>query len=114
MTKCGQHRPGRAIAARQAVRLRAQPGGPGGTTIKFDPRTSEFTYYPAPQVTDQPKIEVTYEGAIWYCPRSAAEPGVGVLYPDMTRITTLGAYYFGVDAPTSRMMLRKGAKQAAQ
>ena len=57
--------------------------GQGGTTIKFDPRTREFSYYPTPQITDQPKIEITRDGAIWYCPRSSAEPGVGVLYPDV-------------------------------
>lgn len=71
-------------------------GGQGGALIKYEPRgrdTGAFTYYPAPQDTDMPKIEIARDGAIWYCPRSAAEPGVGVLYPDMTRITTLGAYY---------------------
>lgn len=76
--------------------------GQGGTTIKFDPRTREFTYYPTPQVTDQPKIEITRDGAIWYCPRSAAEPGVGVLYPDVSKIKTLAAYYVDFDPPSSR------------
>ena len=81
--------------------------GQGGTTIKFDPRTREFTYYPTPQITDQPKIEITRDGAIWYCPRSAAEPGVGVLYPDVSRIKTLAAFYIDFDPPSSRMALRK-------
>jgi virginiamycin B lyase len=76
--------------------------GQEGTTIKFDPRTRAFSYYPTPQITDQPKIEITRDGAIWYCPRSAAEPGVGVLYPDVTRIKTLGAYYIDFDPPSSR------------
>lgn len=89
--------------------------GQGGTTIRFDPRTREFSYYPTPQVTDQPKIEITRDGAIWYCPRSAAEPGVGVLYPDVSRITTLGAYYVDFDPPSSRRALRsKLTREAAR
>jgi len=33
-------------------------------------------------------------GAIWYSPRSSREhPGLGVLYPDITKITTLAAYH---------------------
>jgi hypothetical protein len=36
----------------------------------------------------------TKEGAIWYSPRgSQRDPAFGVLYPDMDKITTLGAYY---------------------
>jgi virginiamycin B lyase len=89
--------------------------GQGGTTIKFDPRTREFSYYPTPQITDQPKIEITRDGAIWYCPRSAAEPGVGVLYPDISRVRTLAAYYPATDAPTSRMALRsRPAREASR
>jgi virginiamycin B lyase len=81
--------------------------GQGGTTIRYNPGTREFAYYPTPQVADQPKIEITRENAIWYCPRSGAEPGVGVLYPDVTKITTLGAYYVDMDPITSRAALRK-------
>ena len=80
--------------------------GQGGTTTRFNIKTREFSYYPTPQVADQPKIEITRDGAVWYCPRSGAEPGVGVLYPDVSRITTLGAYYLDVDAPRSRAALR--------
>jgi virginiamycin B lyase len=80
--------------------------GQGGTTIRFNTKTREFSYYPTPQVADQPKLEITREGAIWYCPRSGAQPGVGVLYPDVSKITTLGAYYYDVDAPSSRRALR--------
>ncbi len=85
--------------------------GQGGTTIRYNVKTGEFSYYPTPQVTDQPKIEITREGAVWYCPRSAAEPGVGVLYPDVSRITTLGAYYIDIDPPTSRAALRNRVVQ---
>ena len=80
--------------------------GQGGTTIRYTPKTREFSYYPTPQVADQPKLEITREGAVWYCPRSGAEPGVGVLYPDVSRITTVGAYYLDFDAPSSRRVLR--------
>jgi len=68
-------------------------GGQGGALIKFDPQTEKFTYYPSPQRTDQPKLEITRDGAIWYCPRSSEHAAVGVLFPDVTKITTLAAYY---------------------
>jgi virginiamycin B lyase len=68
-------------------------GGQGGALIRFDPRTEKFTYYPTPQITDQPKLAITREGAVWYTPRSSSKAAAGVLYPDVTRITTLGAYY---------------------
>src|SRR5207248_11477421 len=69
------------------------------------PRKREFSYYPTPQMADQPKLEITREGAVWYCPRSGAEPGVGVLYPDMAKVKTLAAYYHEVDAIRSRAAL---------
>jgi virginiamycin B lyase len=67
--------------------------GQGGTLMKFVPRTEQFTYYPAPQNGDMPKLAITREGAIWYTPRSSANAAVGVLYPDVNKITTLAAYY---------------------
>jgi virginiamycin B lyase len=67
-------------------------GGQGGALIKFDQQQEKFTYYPAPRRTDMPKVEITREGAIWYCTRSADETAVGVLYPDVSKMT-LGAYY---------------------
>src|SRR5262249_11196593 len=66
-------------------------GGQGGALIRFDPRTAKFTYYPTPQITDQPKLAITREGAIWYTPRSSTKAAVGVLYPDMANIKTLAA-----------------------
>jgi virginiamycin B lyase len=68
-------------------------GGQGGALIKFDQRTEKFTYYPTPQITDQPKLSITRDGAVWYTPRSSSRAAVGVLYPDASRITTLAAYY---------------------
>jgi len=68
--------------------------GQGGALIKFNPKTETFTYFPTPQLADMPKIRITKEGAIWYSPRSSREhPGLGVLYPDITKITTLAAYH---------------------
>src|SRR5712691_8783824 len=67
-------------------------GGQGGTLIRFDPRTEKFTYYPTPQRTDQPKLAITRDGAVWYTPRSSSKAAAGVLYPDVTKITTFGAY----------------------
>jgi streptogramin lyase len=87
--------------------------GQGGATIKFDPRTREFSYYPTPQITDQPKIEITRNGAVWYCPRSSSEPGVGVLYPDVSKVRTLAAFYIDYDPPSSRMALKRGATREA-
>mgnify|MGYP002382096262 CR=1 FL=1 len=62
---------------------------------RFDPRTETFTFYPKPQfAADTPKIQVSRQGSIWFAPRgSLDEQGLGVLYPDMDRIETLGAYY---------------------
>ena len=68
-------------------------GSQGSSLIKFNPKNETFTYFPSPQDADRPKIRLTREGAIWYSPRSSREfPGLGVLYPDITKITTLGAY----------------------
>ena len=86
--------------------------GQGGTTIRFNIKTREFSYFPLPQVADQPKIEITRDGAVWYCPRSGAEPGVGVLYPDMTKVKTLAAYYIDYDPASSRAALRRKLSQA--
>jgi hypothetical protein len=62
--------------------------------IRFDRTAKTFTYFPTPQRSDMPKIHVTRDGAVWYPPRSTREgPGAGVLYPDMTKITTLAAYF---------------------
>ena len=67
--------------------------GQGGCIINFNPKTETFTYFPGPQRADMPKIRLTREGGIWYSPRSSQRyPGLGVLYPDITKITTLAAY----------------------
>ena len=65
------------------------------TIWKFDQRNHTFTYYPKPQrFSDSPKIQVTKDGAVWYSPRQSKEhPAFGVLYPDMDKITSFGAYY---------------------
>jgi len=67
-------------------------GGQGGALMRFDPRTEKFTYFPTPQRTDQPKVQITKEGAIWYNPRSSGKGAVGVLYPDVSKMTTFAAY----------------------
>jgi virginiamycin B lyase len=65
--------------------------GQGGTLIKFEPKTEKWTYYPSPQITDMPKLAIGGNGAVWYCPRSSENAAVGVLYPDMSKITSLAA-----------------------
>src|SRR5262245_22713230 len=73
----------------------ADVGGSAAAIWKFNPRDGAFTLYPKPQWTaDTPKIQITKEGAIWYSPRGSQDaPAFGVLYPDMDKIKTLGAYY---------------------
>jgi len=73
----------------------AADAGQDAALWRFDPRTRTFTFYPKPQrAADTPKIQVTREGAVWYSPRGSRDaPGIGVLYPDMDKIVTLGAYY---------------------
>jgi virginiamycin B lyase len=68
-------------------------GAMGGAIVKFDQKTEKFTFYPGVQRGDLPKIEITREGAIWYNPRSAPKGAVGVLYPDMTKMTSFEARY---------------------
>jgi streptogramin lyase/cytochrome c5 len=63
---------------------------------RFNPKDQTFTFYPKPQfAADTPKIQLTKDGAIWFAPRgSQKEPAISVLYPDMDKITSLGAHYF--------------------
>ena len=70
-------------------------GGSTAALWKFNPRDASFTLYPKPQRSaDTPKIQITKDGAIWYSPRGSLNaPAIGVLYPDMDKITTLGAFY---------------------
>jgi virginiamycin B lyase len=62
---------------------------------KFNPKDQTFTFYPKPQFSaDTPKIQLTKDGAVWFAPRGSRDaPAISVLYPDMDKITTLGAFY---------------------
>ena len=73
----------------------ADAGGSAAAIWKFNPRDATFTWYPKPQRTaDTPKIQVTKDGAIWYSPRGSQNaPAIGVLYPDMDKVTDLRAFY---------------------
>lgn len=71
--------------------------GQGGAIVKFDRATKKFTYYPSIQFTDMPKLEITRDGAIWYSARSAKTKAIGVLYPDMSKVKSLGAYAMSAD-----------------
>ena len=73
----------------------ADVGGSAASLFKFNPRDQSFTLYPKPQRTaDTPKVQITKDGAIWYAPRGSQDaPAFGVLYPDMDKITGLGALY---------------------
>lgn len=67
-------------------------GGTGGTLIRFNPETKEFTYYPEPRQGDNPNIDVTREGAIIYTTRSSEQAAIGIFYPDVSKMTGYGAY----------------------
>lgn len=73
----------------------ADGGGSVAALWRFDQKTQRFALYPKPQgAADSPKIQVTKDGAVWYSPRGSANaPAIGVLFPDMDKVTTLGAYY---------------------
>jgi streptogramin lyase len=62
---------------------------------KFDPKTLSFTIYPMPERTDEIKLEVTLDGAVWTAPRGAGGSGYGAaataFYPDKDAIRTLRA-----------------------
>jgi streptogramin lyase len=68
--------------------------GQGGGLYKFEPKSKKFTYYPAEQRTDMPKITVSNQDSIWYTTRggSTKTMSLGVLYPDKTQIKTLAGY----------------------
>ena len=61
----------------------------------LDTASGKFTFYPKPQFNaDSPKLQVTREGVVWYAPRGSQKyPGLGALYPDKDKITTLAAFY---------------------
>jgi len=73
----------------------ADAGGSAAALWSFNPKNSTFTLYPKPQaMADTPKIQITRDGAVWYSPRGSQNaPGFGVLYPDMDKMPTLGAFY---------------------
>ena len=66
--------------------------GQGGGLYKFEPKIKKFTYYPAEQRTDMPKIKMSDEDSIWYTTRggSTKTMSLGVLYPDKTQIKDAG------------------------
>jgi hypothetical protein len=60
--------------------------------IKFDPDEKSFTCYPLPRQTDNPNIDRTPEGAIVYTTRSNLQAALAIFYPDVSRMTTYGAF----------------------
>lgn len=62
---------------------------------KLNTKDQTFIFYQKPQFSaDTPKIQVTKDGAIWFAPRgSLRAPAISVLYPDMDKITSFGAFY---------------------
>ncbi|MEE8306345.1 MAG: carboxypeptidase regulatory-like domain-containing protein [Gammaproteobacteria bacterium] len=73
-------------------------GGQRGALIRFNQEAETFTFYPTRLRSDMPKLAITRDNAIWYSARWAARSPdtpatVGVLYPDVTKIETLAAFY---------------------
>ena len=66
-------------------------GGLGGVITSFNSKTETFTYYPTPRRSDMPKIDVSSDGNVWYSTRALPDGGVGVLYPDKSKVTSLAA-----------------------
>jgi len=68
--------------------------GEGGALVKFDRKLEKFIYFPMPQLTDSPKLEITRDGAIWYTTRSGDPKtmSIGVMYPDMEKVKSFAAY----------------------
>ena len=75
--------------------------------VKLEPATGKMSYYPTPQQTDEPKITITREGAIWYTARSARPASAAVLYPDKAKMKTFGAY-FSMNDPNANIYKYKG------
>ncbi len=61
--------------------------------VRFNPESKKFTYFPSPQRSSFPKMEISRDGAVWFGPRDPGHPRVSVLYPDVTKMTTFRAYY---------------------
>ena len=64
-------------------------GGQAGAIVRFNSETEEFTYYPTPRRSDMPKIDVSADGNVWYSTRAIPNGGIGVLYPDKSKIESL-------------------------
>jgi streptogramin lyase len=91
----------RAVFADPEDNIWASDGGNGGALVRFDPRAKKFTYYPTPAIEQHMRnIQITREGAIWYGVQGNS--GVGVLYPDVDRITTLGAFRMEYRVPETQ------------
>lgn len=80
----------RALSSDPMDNIWVSDGGHGGSLVRFDPRTRSFTYYPTPERAQHMRnIQVAREGTIWYGVQGRA---VGVLYPDVARMTTLAGH----------------------
>lgn len=80
----------RALSSDPMDNIWISDGGHGGSLVRFDPRTRSFTYYPTPERAQHMRnIQIAREGTIWYGVQGRA---VGVLYPDVARMTTLAAH----------------------
>lgn len=80
--------------------------------IRLDPRSGAMSYYPTPTRTDEPKITITRDGAVWWGPRGFTTAGgspasAEVLYPDKSKMKTFGAYFWDKD-PNANSLRHKG------
>jgi virginiamycin B lyase len=68
--------------------------GSQASMIKYEPDAKRFTYYPAPQQADMPKVAHSHDGGIWYAPRSSSKAAVGVFYADMSTMEEAPYYSY--------------------
>jgi len=67
-------------------------GGMGGALVNFDPESEKFIYYPLPRQTDNPNLDTTRDGAIIYSTRASRQAGIGIFYPDVSKMREFGAF----------------------
>lgn len=80
------------IIADQSDRIWFGDGGLGGALIRFDPTRGKFDYFPTPRQGDNPGLDLTSDGAIVYTTRSSNQAAIGLFYPDVDKMTGLGAF----------------------
>jgi len=64
-------------------------GAMGGALVHYNPQAHAFSYYPTPQLSDIPRMDIAPDGSVWYAARTGPVSAVGVLYFDVSRFAQL-------------------------